>query len=136
MEMQMQTEVQGGLLLVTLTGNVDLGSSVRLLTRVVDIASEKRAQKILFDGLALTGTLSSIERYELGTKVSAHIIHIGSNPKIAFVGLLPTVDGFAVLVAQNRDVTVELFRSIREGLEWLAKWPNPDDPSAFRTGCA
>jgi hypothetical protein len=124
----MQTERQGNLLLVTLTGKVDLSSSVRLLNQAFDIAAETRAFKILFNALAVTGTLSNFERYELGSKVAAHITHLGMNPKIAFVGVSPTVNGFAVRVAQNRDVAVELFRDVPEGLAWLGKWPVPEKP--------
>jgi hypothetical protein len=126
--MEMQTERQGNLLLVTLTGKVDLSLSVRLLNQAFDIAAETRAFKILFNALAVTGTLSTFERYELGSKVAAHITHLGTNPKIAFVGVSPTVNGFAVRVAQNRDVAVELFRDVPEGLAWLGKWPAPEKP--------
>jgi hypothetical protein len=128
--MDMQTERQGNLLLVTLTGKVDLSSSVRLLNQAFDIAAETRAFKILFNALAVTGTLSTFERYELGSKVAAHITQLGTNPKVAFVGVPPTVNGFAVQVAQNRDVVVELFRDVPEGLDWLGKWPAPEKPGS------
>lgn len=75
--MDMQTELQGDLLLVTLTGKVDLSSSVRLLNQAFDIAAEGRAYKVLFNALTATGTLSTIERYELGSKVAAHLTQLG-----------------------------------------------------------
>jgi hypothetical protein len=62
----------------------------------------------------VTGTLSTLERYELGSKVAVHITQLGTSPKIAFVGVSPAVNGFAVRVAQNRDVAVELFRNVPE----------------------
>jgi hypothetical protein len=40
--MDMQTELQGDLLLVTLTGKVNLTSSVQLLNQAFDIAAETR----------------------------------------------------------------------------------------------
>jgi hypothetical protein len=128
--MDMKTELQGEILRVTLTGKVDLSSSVRLLNRALDIAAEARTYKVLFEALALTGTLSTIERYELGLKVTEHLTQLGTNPKIAFVGALPTVTGFGVQVAQNRDVVVELFRSLPEALAWLDSWPAPDKPGS------
>jgi len=129
--MDIQTELQGDLLLVTLTGKVDLNSSVRLLNQAFDIAAETHAYKVLFNGLAATGSLSTLERYELGSKVAAHVTQLGTNPKIAFVGVSPTVNGFAVRVAQNRDIAVELFRDVSEGLAWLSKWPAPEKPGSI-----
>jgi hypothetical protein len=128
--MDMRTELQADLLLVTLTGKVDLSSSVRLLNEAFDIAAETLAYKVLFNAVAVTGTLSTLERYELGSMVAAHITRLGANPKIAFVGVSPTVNGFAVRVAQNRDVAVELFSNIPEGLAWLGKWPAPEKPGS------
>jgi hypothetical protein len=124
--MQMQAEWQGHFLLVTLTGNVDLSSSVRRFNQAFDVAAQKRVDKLLINALAVAGTLSTLERYELGVKVTAHITQLRTNPKVAFVGVLPTVDGFAVRVAQSRDVFVELFRNVPEAVEWLGKWPTSD----------
>jgi hypothetical protein len=120
------TELQGHFLLVTLTGNVDLSSSVRLFNQAFDVAAQKRVDKLLINALAVAGTLSTLERYALGVKVTAHITQLRTNPKVAFVGVLPTVDGFAVRVTQNRDVYVELFRNVPEAVEWLGKWPTSD----------
>ena len=61
--MEMQTELQGNHLLVTLTGKVDLNSSVRFLDKAFDIALETRVYKVLFNFLGVTGTLSTLERY-------------------------------------------------------------------------
>ena len=83
----------------------------------------------------MTGTLSTLERYELGSKVAAHTAELGTNPKIAFVGVSPAVNGFAVRVAQNRDVAVELFSNVPQGLAWLGKWPAPEKQIAFRLRC-
>jgi hypothetical protein len=84
--MNMQTELQ--------TGKVDRSSCVRLLNQAFDIAAETRVYKVFFNTLAQTGTLSTLERYELGSKVAAHATRLGTNPKIAFVGVSPTVTGF------------------------------------------
>src|ERR1700756_4371160 len=88
------TELQGHFLLVTLTGNVDLSSSVRLFNQAFDVAAQKRVEKILINALSVAGTLSTLERYALGVKVTAHITQLRTNPKVAFVGVLPTLDGF------------------------------------------
>jgi len=56
--------------------------------------------------------LSNLERYEVRSSVAAHVTQIGTNPKIAFVDVLLTVNGFAARVAQNRDAVVELSRNV------------------------
>src|ERR1700747_3679479 len=114
--MQMQAELQGHFLLVSSTGNVDLSSSVRLSNQAFGVAAQKRVDKLLINALAVTSTLSTLERYELGVKVTAHITQLRTNPKVAFVGVLSPVDGFAVRVAQNRDVFVELCRKVPEAV--------------------
>ena len=60
--------------------------------------------------------------------MAAYVAQLGTNPKIAFVGVWPTMNGFAVRVAQNRDAVVELFRNVPEALEWLDKWPAFEKP--------
>ena len=42
--------------------------------------------KVLFDVLPLEGRLSTVERYELGDRMTSHILELGTNPKVAFVG--------------------------------------------------
>jgi hypothetical protein len=46
------------------------------------------------------------------------------NPRLAFVGQLPTMDGFGVRVAQNRDLVVKMFSSQQEAMDWLKGWPD------------
>ena len=119
MEMQIKTELQGDLLFVTYTGTATLDSSVRLLNRVTDIAAEKRIHKILLNQLAISGILSTLERYEIAMKGRAHLAQLGISPNVALVGVPPSVDGFAVLVAQNRGVTVDVFPTVEKALAWL-----------------
>jgi hypothetical protein len=125
--MDMQTELQGVILRVTMTSTVDLNSSVRLMNLAFDLAAEKRVFKVLFNALALAGKLSTFERYELGSKVTEHLARLGTNPKVAFVGVPPAVNRFGVRVAQNRGTTVELLHRIPEAVAWLGKWPHPEE---------
>jgi hypothetical protein len=91
-----------------------------LFKEAYDMAAEALTNRLLFN------TLARLEKYQLGSKVAAHLTQLGTNPKIAFVGVPPTTDGFGVRVAQNCNLVVELFRSVPEGLGWLAKWPAPE----------
>jgi len=55
------------------------------------------------------GELSIFERYHLGAEVATYLKQRQMNPKFAFVGKPPTVDGFAVRVGQNRELVAEVF---------------------------
>jgi|HubBroStandDraft_6_1064221.scaffolds.fasta_scaffold323184_1 hypothetical protein len=125
MELQAHTELQGELLVTTATGTVAFEPALQILKGICDMAAEKRIHKILVDTLAVDGTFSTLERYELAVQVTEHLRQLQFNPRLAFVGRPPTSDGFAVRVAQNRDVSVELFPSVEQALRWLARWPAP-----------
>ncbi len=122
MDLHIDIEVQGRVLLVTASGSVALDAAVRLLKRAFDAAKENQVNKILVNTIAVNGALSTFERYTLATEVVAHLKQLGMSPRVAFVGTPPTTDGFGVRVAQNRNVITEVFSSQEEALNWLANW--------------
>ncbi|MFZ0886451.1 MAG: hypothetical protein WAN14_23820 [Candidatus Acidiferrales bacterium] len=123
MDLRIDIELQGSVLLVTASGPVSLDTALWLLKEAFDAAKEKEVSKILVNTFAVTGALSTFERYTLGVEVAAYLRLREMNPRVAFVGKLPTTDGFGVRVAQNRNVTAEVFSSQEEALNWLANWP-------------
>lgn len=123
MDLQIDIEFQGKVLLVTASGSAALEASVRLLKRAFDAAKEKEVHKILVNTVAVTGALSTFERYTLGVEVVKYLRLREMNPRVAFVGKPPTMDGFGVRVAQNRNLTAEVFSSQEEALNWLGNWP-------------
>lgn len=124
MDLHIDIELQGGLLLVTASGIVELEAAVRLLKQVCDTAKQKGVNKILVDTLAVDGVLSTVERYQVAVEVTAYIKQRQMNPRLAFVGKPPTSDGFGVRVAQNRDVVTSMFSSQQEAIKWLNGWPD------------
>jgi hypothetical protein len=124
MDLNIDIELQGGLMLVTARGNLAFDAALRLLKEVCDTAAEKQVNKILVNSLAVVGDLSTLERYNIGVEVAAYIMQRKMNSKLAFVGQPPAIDGFGVRVAQNRGVTVEVFSSQQEALNWLDIWPS------------
>jgi hypothetical protein len=124
MELQIDIELHGGLLLVTASGNVAFDAALRLLKQVCDTAKEKEVNKILTSTLAMEGELSTFERYGLGVEVAAYIKQRQMNPRLAFVGKPPTMDGFGVRVGQNRGLATAMFSSQQEALNWLDRWPS------------
>jgi hypothetical protein len=125
MDLHAHTELQGELLVATATGTLAFEPALKILKGICDMAAEKKVQKILVNGLAVDGTFSTIERFQLAIQVIEHIRQLQFSPRLAFVGRAPAMDGFGVRVAQNRDVTVELFPTVEEALSWLARWPAP-----------
>jgi hypothetical protein len=123
--MEIQTEVQRELLCLTVSGEVDVNSCLRIMVKALDEAAEKRIYKILVNALLITGTLTMMDRYDLGAKVASHIVNLGTNPKVAFVGAQPLWNGLGVTVAQNRGAIMEWFLTVQDAREWLSKWPNP-----------
>jgi hypothetical protein len=86
---------------------------------VCDAALEKGLDKILVDCFALEGELSTLERYKLGCTIAEYCKSRSMNPKVATVGKLPVIDGFAALVASNRGLIAETFTELPPALDWL-----------------
>jgi hypothetical protein len=124
MDLYIDIELQGGLLLVTAHGNLAFDAALRLLKQVCDTAAEKQVNKILVNGLAVDGELSTVERYSVGVEVVAYVKQRQMLPRIAFLGKPPAIDGFGVRVAQNRGLTAKIFSSQQDALNWLDKWPS------------
>jgi hypothetical protein len=124
MELQITVELKEGILLVTATGLYTFDAGVRLLKQVLDTAIEKQISKILVNTLAMGGELSIIDRHLLAVEVVEYAKRQQMVPRLAFVGKLPTLDGFGVRVAQNRGLTTDMFSSQQEALNWLEKWPS------------
>ena len=124
MDLRIDIELREGLLLVTASGTLAFDAALLLLKQVCDTAKEKEVSKILVNALAVDGELATVDRYRLGTEVTAYLKQRQMSPRLAFVGKPPAVDGFGVRVAQNRGITTEVFSSQQEALRWLGKWPS------------
>jgi hypothetical protein len=120
MDLHIEFESQGELLLVTAKGQVKAETASRLLKQVCYRAAENHVDKILVNCLAVTGELFAFERYRLGAETAAVYLTEGQmNVKLAFVGKPPTTDGFGVRVAWNRGLVTKLFSTQQDALKWL-----------------
>ena len=107
-------------LLVTLAGQVSFSEAVVVLIKVRNVATERGFDKVLVDCLSLRGELSNFERYELGQALARHWLKgLSGTPKIAIVGMPPTINGFGALVASNRGFLAETFSELPKALDWL-----------------
>jgi hypothetical protein len=125
MKLRVDITIENQLLLAAAHGTLSFDASLGSLKRVLDQARQKQVSRILIDVLAVDGSLTTLERYELGKQTAAYIKQHQMDPRIAFVGKPPAADGFGVRVAQNRDVTTQMFPTRQQALNWLAAWPNP-----------
>ena len=112
-------ETHQGILRVTATGDLAFESTLRLLKHICDTAAEKQTTKILLNGLAVSGGLSTLERYTLGVEIAPYLARSLKNAKFALVGKPPAMDGFGVLVGQNRGANAEIFSNEQAALDWL-----------------
>jgi len=119
MKLYSSMEVQGVLLVVVVNGEVSFNAAWDVLKQTYDTALEKQVNLILVDALAVEGKLTSFEKYRLGTETVTYFRSKQMQPRIACVGKLPSMDGFAVLVAKNRWVAAEMFSNRQEALNWL-----------------
>jgi hypothetical protein len=121
--LHIDVELQEEQLLVTARGTLEFDAALRLLKQACATAKDEGVNKILVNGLALKGELSTVDRYRLGAEMALYLRQLQMLPRLAFVGKPPTMDGFGVRVAQNRDVFTEIFSSQQAAQEWLYKWP-------------
>jgi hypothetical protein len=99
-----------------------LDAALGAAKQVLDAAAKHQVSRILVDTLAVKGILKLMECYDLTLEAAAHAKQGKTNPKIAIVGIPPTLDGFGVRVAQNRGLTTELFPTRQLALRWLEAW--------------
>jgi hypothetical protein len=124
MELHSHIEIRGQILLVTAEGDAAFDAVLRIFKLVFDSAKEKGINKILVNTLAVNGKLTTEERYRLAVELAEYLKQRNMKPRVAIVGVPPTMDGFGVLVAQNRDVTTQAFDTERAALNWLNIWPS------------
>jgi hypothetical protein len=116
------------MLWITITGQVSLAGAVENAKKFCDTSADLGLNRILVDCSKLKGGLSTQDRYELGLTAAEYAICKRIAPVLAFVGHLPTIDGFAAMVATNRGLISETFGELDKAIAWLND--NPKGPKA------
>ena len=117
--MKSSIQQKANLLVATVSGQIGFARSFQIFKGIFDSAREKGCDRILFDCSAVTGELTTHERFLFGEEAAKHE-HAGSfHPRIALLGTAPTVDGFGVLVGRNRGMSARAFSVREEALKWL-----------------
>jgi hypothetical protein len=117
--MELRLTPQDDFMLATAAGKVSADEVLRVFTNVIDTATERGLEKILMDFLAVTGKLSVTDLYRIGKTMAEYCTSKSICPKVAVVGLPPTVTGFGAQVASNRGLTSMTFSERQPALNWL-----------------
>ena len=71
------------------------------------------------DCSAVTGALSVLDQYHLGSVGAEYAQQKSKALKLAVVGTPPVIDEFAAIVASNRGITAKVFRDTTDAVAWL-----------------
>ena len=122
-----------GFLHVVASGEFSLEEAKWTFRKVIDVVSEHKSEKVLFDGRELIGKPDFIERFYYGEFVAhcsqkcvAQIHNISletgaRGPRFAYVLKEPVLDPgrFGETVARNRGMIVKAFDNPDDALGWL-----------------
>ena len=117
--MDFTLESRDDVLWVTATGQASLNKAVVVLEKAVDAAVERGTNLILVDCSAVTGELSVLDQYHLGSVGAGYAQQKSKTLKVAVVGSPPIIAGFAAIVASNRGITAKVFRDTTDAVAWL-----------------
>ena len=112
-------EPRDSFVLATATGRASLAEALETCRSILDAAADRGFDKILLDCLGLDCVLSNAARYELGTNMADYCRSRSIRPRVAVVGKLPTITGFAARLASHHGVPVETFAVIQAAVDWL-----------------
>lgn len=130
--MLLETRVVPPVLYAEVSGGVSVKQARELFGRLLGEYVRTESKCILVDCRRLAGTLSVMERYDLGLQLfDGHLQMIESGrvpPQIAIVAVPPLFDGGRLMesVAVNRGVRLRAVQTLEEAASWLGM-----DPSAL-----
>ncbi len=121
-----KVEVKPDYLLMLFEGAFESSDIEDFLTRVIETCTTHQCAKMLVDFREVKGSMSTMDRFNLGFKAAAKYLKAKMTGKItncrfAFLGQTPLVDPnrFGETVAVNRGVNVKAFTELEEALRWL-----------------
>jgi hypothetical protein len=125
--MQIDAQPGDGYLRVIATGAFTLDGAKTAFLRVLDAVAKNGSEKVLFDGLQLTGFVKLSERFEYGKFVADAVAQFYAThpaaPVARFAYALPEnildPGRFGETVATNRGMVVKAFGQRAEALAWL-----------------
>lgn len=133
MSVDLTFEMQAEYLYVQVSGPFDLDESIETFIKILDMAGQHGAVKVLINGMGIKGTPNTADYYYLGENIAkemrnAVISGRTKNLRIAFVALPPYLDKghFVEVVATNRGANVWSFDNLEDARSWLRKGSGAD----------
>lgn len=133
MSMTVKTIPRHNVLHVFAAGTFSLDEAKRTFQEVIESIEANQSQRVLFDGRAVVGDPTIIERFYYGEYVASAVAarrrneNSGKNtaPQFAYVLLEPVLDPLRLgeTVAVNRGMNVKAFDNLDEAVEWLGLVP-------------
>jgi len=113
--------VEPGFIRVRFSPLVDPSPDKDFFTGVIDVARNSGVSKILYDVLSVTGTVSTLERYNYGSRIA----ELFRGFQVAFVvnQSLRDPNLFGQKVAVNRGANMRVLTTLSEAYEWLEVKP-------------
>jgi hypothetical protein len=118
-------EQKAGYLLIAVTGTCDLESARDAARRSIGLFESRKQSKGLVDCRTVSGTLSTVERYDLAVYLAElharYAVEHGAPLQIACVGSEPLIDPsrFGETVALNRGAQLKVTTDMGEAQAWL-----------------
>lgn len=126
MAMDLRISFEDGLLRATMTGEFSLDEAKRTYLEVLDAVTRHQADRVLMDGLELTGEPRVIERFYYGEFAAESLLRlygcgVTCMPRFAYLLKVPVLDEsrFGETVARNRGMLVRTFDTLESAMEWL-----------------
>ena len=108
---------------VDAAGEFDVADARQVLAAAIEAALRHQHRKILVDCRQVTGTPSTLQRFEWAESVTRfyHRERSGVVIRMAIVGVEPLIDRdrFGQSIAQNRGLPVKITTKLEEALSWL-----------------
>ncbi len=111
--------VENGVLVVTLRGMAEFHAGLAIYREILDRAKQEQVKGILMDCLGVSGVLSDHERARIATELSNYIKERQLDPKLATVGVPPTVTGYGAGVARDHGANLQVFATRQAARKWL-----------------
>jgi len=127
MPMTIETSLRSNVLYVSATGEFTLAEAKRTFLELIGAVEKFQSEKILFDGRAITGNPTFVERFYYGEFAAESILQLqpklghGRNPRFAYVLEHPVLDPerLGETIAINRGANVKAFETMNDAIEWL-----------------
>lgn len=123
MAIEIESAIHSTYMYIHCQGVFELHNALQQMAFALRLAAEAERGRVLIDVRDVTGTLSTMDRYEFGVGLAAVQEKIGQKMRLAFVGAPPIVElaRFGETVALNRGVQAQVFLDFEQAITWLAK---------------